>query len=328
MSNNKDFYEVLELPKTASADEIKKAYRKLAHKYHPDKNLGDPTTEEQFKEVKRAYEILSDVTKRAAYDQFGHGGVDNNARQQHDAYNEAFKRAFNEQHHRTMQLQVGITLEQAIRGGNITVDVPTTEACPACDGTGSKTKSRTTCVQCNGSGQSIGHIGGMTFARACERCGGAGEIVIDRCNTCNGSGQVRNLHKQELNIPPGVNTGEAIRQGFKDHEVIFVFVIHQHPVFMRDGNNLIRTVEVDVVTATIGGKLIVEDVFGTALAITVPPGTQPMQSLRLVGKGVLRNGRAGDMYCQIIVKVPTSLSEKQRELYEQLREVQVVNKEL
>lgn len=331
MSNKKDFYEVLGLHKNASADEIKKAYRKLANKYHPDKNPDDPSAEEKFKEVKYAYEVLSDETKRAAYDQFGHDGVDNNAgRQHHDAYAEAFKRAFAEQQRqqqRMMQVQVGITLVQAISGDTITVDIPINERCSDCDGTGSKTKSRAACPACGGTGQAVGHMGGMRFVQTCGHCGGTGEVVIDPCNTCHGSGQARKTHKQEITVPPGVDTGDAIRMGFKDHEIIFVFVVQQHPVFMRDGNNLIRKIEVDVVTAVVGGKVTTEDVFGSSLAITVPPGTQPMQSLRLAGKGASRSGRTGDMYCQIVVKVPTSLSEKQRELYEQLRDVQTTNKE-
>ena len=332
MSNNKDFYEVLGLQKNASADEIKKAYRKLANTYHPDKNLDDPTAEEKFKEVKHAYEVLSDETMRASYDQFGHEGVDAGAgRQHHDAYAEAFKRAFDEQmrqQQRTMQLQVGITLIQAIKGNTITVDVPFAEECSTCSGTGSKTKSKATCPACGGTGHSVGHMGGMRFTQVCGRCGGAGEIVSDPCNTCHGSGQVRKIHKQEITIPPGVDTGDAIRMGFKDREVVFVFVVQQHLVFMRDGINLIRKIEVDVVTAVIGGKVNVEDVVGSTIAVTIPPGTQPMQSLRLTGKGVARNGRTGDMYCQIVVKIPTTLTDEEKELYEWLRAAQAVNKEV
>ena len=323
MSDKQDLYEVLGVHKNAAADEIKKAYRKLANKYHPDKNPDDPTAEERFKEVKYAYETLSDDTKRASYDQFGHAGVDNGGgRAGHDAYAEAFKRAFEEQarQQRTMQMQVNITLVQAIKGDTVVVDVPYAEECPTCAGTGSKTKSKATCQNCGGTGQAIGHMGGMRFAQVCGYCGGTGEVVIDPCTTCRGSGQVRKMHKQDVTIPPGVDTGDAIRMGFKDHEVIFVFVVQQHPTFMRDGNNLIRKIEVDVVTAVIGGKTTVEDVFGSSLVITIPPGTQPMQSLRLSGKGVSRNGRIGDMYCQIVVKIPTTLTAKQKELYEQLRE--------
>lgn len=323
MSDKRDFYEVLGVHKNASADEIKKAYRKLANKYHPDKNPNDPTAEERFKEVKHAYEVLSDESKRSAYDQFGHSGVDN-SRPQHDAYAEAFRRAFEEQarQQRTMQMQVGISLVQAIKGDTITVDVPYMEKCSACEGTGSKSKSKATCLHCNGTGQTVGNMGGMRFVQTCGHCGGSGEVVLDPCNTCHGSGQVRKTHKQEVTVPPGVDTGDAIRMGFKDHEIVFVFVVQQHPAFMRDGNNLIRKIEVDVVTAVIGGKVTVEDVFGSSLSVTIPPGTQPMQSLRLTGKGVSRNGRTGDMYCQIVVKIPTSLTDKQKELYEQLHNLQ------
>lgn len=330
MSNERDFYEVLGIQKNASAAEIKKAYRKLANKYHPDKNPDDSTAEEKFKEVKHAYEVLSDETKRASYDQFGHDGVDNSTnRGHHDAYADAFRRAFGEQmrqQQRTMQMQVNITLVQAVRGDTITVDVPYMEECSACEGTGSKSKHKEKCPTCNGTGQAIGHMGGMRFMQTCGHCGGTGEVVRDPCGTCRGARQVRKTHKQEITIPQGVDTGDAIRMGFKDHEVVFVFVVQQHPTFMRDGNNLIRKIEVDVVTAVIGGKTTIEDLFGFSISVTIPPGTQPMQSLRLSGKGVTRNGRTGDMYCQIVVKVPTSLTEKQKELYEQLRVLHAASK--
>lgn len=328
MSNEKDVYEILGVQKNASAEEIKLAYRKLANKYHPDKNPNDPTAEEKFKEVKRAYEILSDETQRSAYDQFGHSGVNGANRQSHNAHAEAFRRAFHEQfqqQQRTMQVQVGITLVQAIKGDTISVDIPVVEECSTCNGTGSKTKTTVVCTACNGAGHVAMRTSGIQYTQVCGHCGGSGQVIPDPCNICHGSGHIRKSHKQEITIPPGVDTGDAIRIGFKDHEAVVIFVVQQHPEFVRSGNNLHRNVEVDVITAVLGGKANVTDVFGSTLSITIPPGTQPMQSLRLTGKGVSRNRTVGDMYCQIIIKVPTSLSDKQRALYEQMRVLQAAS---
>lgn len=323
MSDRKDFYEVLGLQKNASADEIKKAYRKLANKYHPDKNPDDPSTEEKFKEVKHAYEVLSDETKRSAYDQFGFDGIDNNGGRQHDphAYAEAFRRAFDEQfqQRRSMQIQVGITFLQSITGDSITVDIPMSESCIACDGTGSKTKSTSVCTVCNGKGQTVMSHGGIRYAQVCGRCGGTGQVVTDPCNTCGGSGQVRKVHKQTVEVPPGVDTGDAMRISINGQEVILLFYTHGSPTFQRDGINLIRRIDVDVITAVLGGKVNVEDALGNSIAVTIPAGTQPLQSLRLTGKGVTRGNKTGDMYCQVVVKIPTGLTDDQKKLYEQLR---------
>lgn len=325
--NKSDLYEILGVARNASGDDIKKAYRKLANKYHPDKNPDDPSAEEKFKEVKLAYETLSDDQKRSAYDQFGHDGLNGASRHGHDAYADAFRRAFEEharQQARTVQLQVGITLEQAVKGDTVVVDVPTMEECSVCDGTGSKSKTKSVCQTCNGKGHHVVTMQGMRYTQVCHHCGGTGETVSDPCTTCGGRGTVHKVIKQKIDIPPGVDTGDAIRYNYAERDVIFVFVVQEHPVFERDGVNLIRSVNVDAVTATIGGKVNIEDIEGTPIVVTIQPGTQPMQILRLMGKGVTRNNRTGDMYCRVVVKIPTTVSEKQKELYEQLRVLQAV----
>lgn len=325
MSIKRDFYEVLNLTKSATAEEIKKAYRKLANKYHPDKNPDDPSAEEKFKEVKRAYEVLSDESSRAAYDQFGHSGVEGNLGHGYqDAYADAFRRAFEEQmrEQRAVQMQVGLTFTHSIKGGPIAVDVPVVEKCEPCDGSGSKSNTKRTCVACGGTGKTSGQVGGMRFVHACNHCGGTGQQITDPCNACNGIGKVRKFIKRDIDVPPGVNTGDAIRMSFSDHDVVFVFVVQPDSTFIRDGNNLHRRIEVDLTTAVLGGKVSVEDALGASLSISIPAGTQPMQSLRLTGKGVARNGQTGDMYCQVVVKIPTTLTPEQKELYERLRSVE------
>lgn len=325
MSAQRDLYEVLGVGKSASKDEIKKAYRKLANKYHPDKNLDDPSAEEKFKEVKRAYEVLSDDGQRSTYDAYGLDGL-GGAAQQHrhnassaDAFRRAFEEHFNRQR-RTIQIQASVTLEQAVND-TITVNIPFMQECSACDGTGSRTKTKTTCPVCKGQGSVSSHSGGVMYQRICNHCGGAGELVTDPCGVCHGSGHTQRVHAQQVTVPPGVDTGDAMNFGIDGHDVMVVFVIKPHHVFKRDGFNLIRKVNVDVVTAVLGGKESVEDINGNAIIVTIPAGIQPLQTLRLSGKGVRRDNHVGDMYCQIVVTIPTGLNDEQRSKWEQLREV-------
>lgn len=320
----KDLYEVLGVSKTASVDEIKKAYRKLANKHHPDKNIDDPSAEDKFKEVKFAYEVLSDDQKRGVYDVHGHEGLSGGSQRQqsYHAHAEVFRRAFEEQfaqQQRTKQVQVGVTLVQAVKGGEITIDIPLTQQCDSCEGTGSASKVRKTCSMCKGNGSIIQQQGRMRFQTVCPACRGQGTEVSDPCPTCKGEGTVRKVRNQQINVPSGLDTGDAIQLEIDNNDIIVVFVVQGHSVFSRDGLNLIRQVNIDVATATLGGKVTVEDLFGNSIAITIPSGIQPMKSLRLAGKGVTRNNKTGDMYCQIVVQIPTTLTDKQRELYEQLR---------
>lgn len=326
MSSQRDLYEVLGVSKSASKDEIKKAYRKLANKFHPDKNPDDPSAEEKFKEVKRAYEVLSDDGQRSTYDTYGHEGLRGAAHQNGhtsssaDAFRRAFEEHFNRQQ-RTIQLQASITLEQAINGDTITINIPFTQECSACDGTGSRSKTKTVCPVCKGQGAVASHSGGVMYQRICSHCGGVGEMVMDPCVTCHGVGHTQRVHAQQITVPPGVDTGDAMRFGIDGHDVVVVFVIKPHPVFQRDGFNLIRKVHVDVVTAVLGGKESVEDINGNAIIVTIPAGIQPLQTLRLAGKGVKRNNNTGDMYCQIVVTIPTELDDEQKVKWEQLRKV-------
>lgn len=323
-----NFYETLGVSKTATADEIKKAYRKLANKYHPDKNPDDPTTEEKFKTVKRAYEVLSDEQQRAAYDSYGHEQYVNQGsagprNSGHDAYAEAFRRAFEEQMRqaeRQVQMQMNVTLQQAVRGDTVDVTIPITQKCTSCDGTGSKTKQRHGCTTCKGSGVVFRQVGNMRLQVGCGACGGQGSVVTDPCQTCRGTGETRQTATKQVKLTPGTDTGEAIMFDVDNKQVIVVFIVVPDSTFQRGGLDLKRAVEVDVVTAVLGGKVATEDVFGNTLNITIPAGIQPGQSLRLTGKGIVCDNRTGDMYCEVVVKIPTNISPEQKLLYEQIKE--------
>lgn len=326
MSSQKDFYELLGVKKNASDDEIKKAYRKLATKHHPDKNLDDPSAEEKFKEVKRAYEVLSDGNQRASYDAHGHAGIDgsNQRRQQsaQDIHTELFRRAFEQQQRtaNTRQVQINITLAQAVKGDTVQVDLPVSTECGDCAGTGSASKQHTQCPNCGGGGTIDQSSGGMTFRQYCGVCGGSGSIISDPCKKCSGQGILHSTVKKPITIPPGVDTGDAMHFAVNGAELLIVFVVQPHAIFTREALRLLRDIDVDVVTAVLGGKVSVTDVLGKEFVITIPAGTQPMNMLRLTGKGVTRNGNTGDMYCQVNIRIPTVLTDDQKTLYEQLRD--------
>lgn len=322
-----NFYETLGVAKTATPEDIKKAYRKLANKYHPDKNLDDPTAEEKFKTVKRAYEVLSDVQQRAAYDNYGHeryvnSGSTGQRSSNHDAYADAFKRAFEEQKRqaeRQIQMQMRITLRQAVRGDTIDVTIPITRSCNVCDGTGSQTKQRSQCSACGGSGVTVQHLAGMSFQSGCGTCRGQGTVVKDPCHTCHGSGEVRSNVVRQVKLTPGIDTGEAVVLEVEDKQVFVVFIVVPDSTFQRGGLDVKRSIDVDVVTAVLGGKIVTEDIMGNTISVTVPAGIQPGQSLRLTGKGISRDNHAGDMYCEVVIKIPTNISPEQKALYEQLK---------
>lgn len=323
-----NFYETLGVAKTATPDDIKKAYRKLANKYHPDKNLDDPTAEEKFKTVKRAYEVLSDAQQRAAYDNYGHEryvnqGSAGHRNSGHETYAEAFKRAFDEQMRqaeRQVQMQMNITFQQAVRGDTIDVTIPIARKCTVCDGSGSKTKQRQECSTCHGSGITFRQVGNVKLQVGCGACGGRGSAVTDPCPSCRGAGETRQPVTKQVKLTPGTDTGDANVFDVEDKQVLVVFIVIPDPIFQRGGLDVKRGVEIDVVTAVLGGKVITEDVFGNTLNITIPAGIQPGQSLRLTGKGIVRDNRTGDMYCEVVVKIPTNVSPEQKLLYEQIKE--------
>ncbi len=351
----RDYYEVLGVPKNASDDDIKKAYRKLAMKHHPDRNQGDGAkkSEESFKEAKEAYEMLSDGQKRAAYDRFGHAGVDpamGGGRPGAEAYGgfaEAFGDIFGDifggaggggrrggqQVYRGSDLSYAmeITLEEAARGKDSQIRIPSWDDCKTCDGSGAKPgTSAKTCPTCNGSGQVHLRQGFFSIQQTCPNCHGSGKIIPDPCTACNGAGRIKSNKTLEVKIPAGINEGMRIRSagngepgtnGGPPGDLYIEIRIKQHDIFERDGDDLHCTIPVGVATAALGGQIEVPTLGGKA-EIELPEGTQHGKTFRLRGKGIkgVRSSYPGDLYCHVAVETPIKLTEHQRKLLKELDE--------
>jgi molecular chaperone DnaJ len=350
--SKRDFYEVLGVPKNASDDEIKKAYRKLAMKYHPDRNQGEKAKEAEvkFKEVKEAYEMLSDGQKRAAYDQYGHAGVDPNMRGGPGAegfagFGEAFGDIFGDifgqarrgaggrQVYRGNDLSYAleISLEEAANGKDAQLRIPSWDECDTCHGTGAKPgTSAKTCTTCNGSGQVQMRQGFFSVQQTCPHCRGSGKIIPDPCNTCHGQGKIKSQKTLEVKIPAGIDDGMRIRStgngepgtnGGPPGDLFIEIRIKKHDIFERDGDDLHCSVPISFTTAALGGEIRVPTLAGEA-AIDIPEGTQNDKQFRLRGKGIkgLRASFPGDLYCHITVETPVKLTEHQRKLLKELDE--------
>jgi len=351
--SKRDFYEVLGVPKNASDDEIKKAYSKLAMKFHPDRNQGDKAKEAEvkFKEVKEAYEMLSDGQKRAAYDQYGHAGVDPNMRggpggaEGFNGFGEAFGDIFGDifgqqrrgasgrQVYRGNDLSYAleITLEDAANGKDAQLRIPSWDECNTCHGTGAKPgTSAKTCTTCNGSGQVQMRQGFFSVQQTCPHCRGSGKIIPDPCNSCHGQGKIKSQKTLEVKIPAGIDDGMRIRStgngepgtnGGPPGDLFIEIRIKKHDIFERDGDDLHCAVPISFTTAALGGEIRVPTLAGEA-AIDIPEGTQNDKQFRLRGKGIkgLRASFPGDLYCHITVETPVKLTEHQRKLLKELDE--------
>jgi molecular chaperone DnaJ len=353
----RDYYDVLGVPKNATDDDIKRAYRKLAMKYHPDRNQGDEAkrAEEKFKEAKEAYEMLSDAQKRAAYDQFGHAGVDPNAgmgggfrgggAEGFGGFAEAFGDIFGDifgggrragggqQVYRGSDLSYSmeISLEEAALGKETQLRIPSWEACDTCHGTGAKPgTSPKTCGTCNGSGTVHLRQGFFSIQQTCPHCRGSGRIIPDPCTTCSGAGRIKRQKTLEVKIPPGINEGMRIRSagngepgtnGGPPGDLYIEIRIKPHEIFERDGDDLHCTVPVSLTTAALGGSIEVPTL-GARAQIELPEGTQHGKTFRLRGKGVkgIRSSYPGDLYCHVAVETPVKLTEHQRKLLRELDE--------
>ena len=345
-TEKRDYYEVLGLERGATLDDIKRAYRKLALKYHPDKNPGDPAAEESFKEAAEAYGVLSDPDKRANYDRYGHagtagmGGFDPNQFADFGyilgdlfGFGAFFgsRRGKSARAARGNDLRFDLELEfnDAVFGKEVTLDVPRVVQCKTCHGTGAKAGTQpVTCSGCGGRGQIRYAQGFFAVARTCPQCGGAGKVIKDPCATCNGAGRVREEKKISVKIPAGVDDGSRLRvagegeAGYNGgpNGDLYVFIsVKSHPRFTRREYDVHSEQAVSVTQAALGAEVRTATIDGEE-ALKVPPGTQPNQVFRLRGKGVPfldGNGR-GDHYVHIAVRVPTTLSDEQRHLYEQL----------
>jgi molecular chaperone DnaJ len=355
----RDYYDILGVPRNAEEEDIKKAYRKLAMKHHPDRNQGDKAkaSEEKFKEAKEAYEMLTDPQKRAAYDQYGHAGVDPNMGGRGGAGPEGFggfaeafgdifgdifggaagaggaRRAGGQQVYRGNDLSYAmeITLEEAARGKDTQIRIPSWDNCETCKGSGAKPgTSPKTCTTCNGSGTVHMRQGFFSIQQTCPNCRGTGKIIPEPCTTCNGAGKIKKQKTLEVKIPAGINEGMRIRSagngepgtnGGPSGDLYIEIRVKQHDIFERDGDDLHCTVPVGLTTVTLGGTIEVPTLGGNA-EIDLPEGTQHGKTFRLRGKGIkgIRSSYPGDLYAHIAVETPVKLTEHQRKLLKELDE--------
>ena len=356
MADKRDYYEVLGVNKSASKDEIKSAYRKLAKKYHPDnKETGD---EAKFKEIQEAYDILYDDQKRSAYDQFGHAAFDQAGGNPGanpfqgggfggfgdlgDIFSQFFggggrQRANPNAPRRGNDVvkRVKIDFMDAINGRDIEIPIEVDEPCPTCGGTGAKSPSDVqTCSQCQGRGyvsvkrQSL--FGAITSQETCPTCGGTGKIIREKCKDCNGKGYIHKKKNIKVHIPAGIKEGQQIisrgngergYNGGQNGDLYIEILVKEHQFFKREGNDIELDIPLDFADACLGTKVDVPTVYGD-VTLTIPAGSQPNQILRMKGCGVkdLRSGKPGDQYVRLNIKVPTSLNKKQKELLDQFKE--------
>ncbi|MBS3800195.1 MAG: molecular chaperone DnaJ, partial [Thioalkalivibrio sp.] len=329
--SQRDYYEVLGVPKDASATDIKKAFRRLAMKYHPDRNPGDAEAEARFKEARAAYDVLSDDQKRAAYDRYGHAGVDGSAggfggagagaSSFSDIFEDIFGDIFGgggggrgQRAYRGSDLQYNLelTLEEAVFGTEVKVRIPTTVTCEACDGSGAEPgTSPETCPTCNGVGQVRIQQGFFSVQQTCPRCEGSGKIVPTPCKACHGKGRVQEQNTLDVKVPAGVDSGDRIRlagqgeaglNGGPPGDLYVQVRVKPHKLFRREGSDLHCEVPVSFATAALGGDLEIPSLDGR-VKLKVPPETQSGKQFRVTGKGVksVHGGGVGDLLCRVVV---------------------------
>jgi len=344
--SKRDYYEVLGIARGAPEVEIKQAYRRLAMKFHPDRNTDDAAAEGKFKEAKEAYEILSDAHKRAAYDQFGHAGVEASAAaggrggfNTGDAFGDIFGDMFGDifgggrrggrgqrvYRGADLRYELELDLEQAVFGETITIRVPTLVRCDICDGSGAKKGSKPqTCHTCGGQGQVRMQQGFFSIQQTCPRCHGSGTVIGDPCSKCHGQGRVEERRNLSVKVPAGVDSGDRIRLAGEGEagpmagptgDLYVEIAVRPHAIFTREGADLICEVPISFVTAVLGGELEVPTLDGRVV-LKIPPETQAGKILRLRAKGVkpVRGGAAGDLLCRIAVETPVNLNREQKEL--------------
>lgn len=351
--SKRDYYEVLGVEKGADKKDIKKAYRKLAMKYHPDRNADNPDAEAKFKELSEAYDVLADEDKRAAYDRFGHAGVNGqggfggggagaSASDFADIFGDVFgdifggggggggRRRSHVQRGADLRYTMELTLEEAAEGVEKKIKVPTTVPCNTCDGTGGKDGSKpVTCRVCGGAGAVRMSQGFFAVQQTCHHCGGTGQTIDDPCNDCHGQGVKKETKTLNVKIPAGVDTGDRIRlsgegeagtHGGPAGDLYVQVSVRQHSIFERDGGNLYCEVPISLVDAALGGELEVPTLNGK-VKLRVPAETQTGKLFRLRGKGIkpVRSPEVGDLLCRVVVETPIKLSERQKELLEEFR---------
>jgi len=352
--SKRDYYEVLGVSKDASERDIKKAYKRLAMKFHPDRTQGDKSKEEQFKEVKEAYEVLNDDQKRAAYDQYGHaafqqgghggGGFGGGQGDFGDIFGDVFGDIFGGGRGRggqsrarrgsDLRYNLDLSLEEAVKGKTLEIKVPTFVSCEPCDGSGAKKGTKPqTCPTCHGHGQVQMRQGLFAVQQTCPTCGGKGKTISDPCPSCRGQGRVEKTKTLSVKIPPGVDTGDRIRlagegeageHGAPAGDLYVQANVKDHPIFVRDENHLYCEVPISFTTAALGGEIEVPTLEGK-VKLKIPKETQTGKMFRLRGKGVksVRSTSTGDLMCKVVIETPVNLSGDQADLLRQLDEKMV-----
>lgn len=351
----RDYYDILGVPRTASEQELKSAFRTLAKEYHPDRNPGDKGAEQRFKDLNEAYEALKDPQKRAAYDRFGHAAFDSGlggrghpgagfgpdfASSMSDIFDDLFGEFMGgrrggqrgrsaRERGADLRYNMEITLEEAYAGKAAEIRVPTSVACETCSGTGAKVGTKPTpCPTCGGMGKVRASQGFFTIERTCPTCVGRGEVIDDPCPACAGAGRVTRERTLQVNIPAGVEDGTKVRlvgdgeaglRGGPPGDLYIFLSIKPHSFFQRDGADVFCRVPIAMTTAALGGQIEVPTLDGTASRVRIPEGTSSGKQFRLKGKGmpVLRSKTVGDMYIQVDVETPKNLTRRQRELLEE-----------
>jgi molecular chaperone DnaJ len=346
--SKRDYYEVLGVAQNADEKEIKKAYRRIAMKFHPDRNSDDPKADDKFKEATEAYEVLTNADKRAAYDRFGHAGVDGSAGAggfSEGGFSDIFGDVFGDifggggggrsrggpQRGSDLRYTLDISLEDAVFGKTVEIKVPTLQSCDVCDGSGAKPgTSVKTCSTCGGAGQVRMQQGFFQVQQTCPSCRGQGKVVSDPCTSCRGQGRVERSKTLSVKVPPGVDTGDRIRlsgegeagpNGGPNGDLFVEMSVRKHAIFERDGKDLHCDAPITFSDAALGGELEVPTLEGR-VKLKIPEGTQTGKLFRLRGKGVkpVRGGSVGDLLCRVVVETPVQLTKQQKELLQQFRE--------
>lgn len=354
--SKRDYYEVLGVAKNASEAELKKAYRRMAMKHHPDRNTGDKEAENKFKEAKEAYEVLSDARKRAAYDQFGHAGVDSGAGMGgggfrggggfSDIFEDIFGDVFGGGGGRggsrayrgaDLRYDLELSLEEAVQGTTVKVRIPVHVECGQCGGSGARKGSEPTiCTTCGGAGQVRIQQGFFSVQQTCPHCRGTGRVISDPCPDCRGRGRVQEQKTLSVKVPAGVDSGDRIRlssegeageNGGPPGDLYVQIRVREHPIFVRDGADLYCEVPISFVTAALGGELEVPTLNGR-VKLKVPAETQTGKLFRIRGKGVrpVRSNSEGDLLCRVVVETPVNLTSRQKELMLELEQTMVEGK--
>lgn len=346
--SKRDYYETLGVERDVSERDLKKAYRRVAMKYHPDRNPDDKDSEDKFKEASEAYEILSDPQKRTAYDQYGHAGVDPQSGMGagaggfgsfSDIFGDVFGDIFGGGSGRgrggpargaDLRYTLDLDLEDAVRGTTVKIRVPTLVACETCHGSGAKAGTKpTSCTTCGGIGQVRMQQGFFSVQQTCPNCRGKGTIIADPCGDCHGHGRIEETKTLSVKVPPGVDTGDRIRlsgegeagaDGGPSGDLYVQVSVREHEIFQRDGKNLYCEVPVSFVDAALGGELEVPTLDGR-VKLKVPSETQTGKLFRLRGKGVapVRGGAPGDLLCRVVLETPVNLTHKQKELLKEFQ---------